>query len=195
MQNWRHHMTHYTPCDVFFFFFCLSGDAEPHLSTVLLNSSPFSSSSFSSSSPLAGTNAWCGFKVSELHLRPWLLVIASHIAGKGMGMCVQRLGGWGKGECVQGGVREQPSTVSEDDTYNEEYSWYVILIIPLTPPWNLMLFDSPKQWWFVCARARVCLKLQASMSYSLTVCVTSGWSRNLNMFNVTFSNNMSSSLV
>ena len=42
----------------------------------------------------------------------------------------------------EGGVSEEAQAVSEDDTHNEEYSGCVILIIPLTPPRNLMLFDS-----------------------------------------------------
>lgn len=48
----------------------------------------------------------------------------------------------------KGGVSEEAQAVSEDDTHNEEYSGCVILIIPLTPPCNLMLFDSAQQpWW------------------------------------------------
>lgn len=44
-------------------------------------------------------------------------------------------------------VIEDPQPVSEDDTHNEEYSGCVILIIPLTPPRNLMLFDSAQEPW------------------------------------------------
>lgn len=36
--------------------------------------------------------------------------------------CAKVGGVGGKGSVCRGGVREQPSTVSEDDTYNEEYS-------------------------------------------------------------------------
>lgn len=73
-------------------------------------------------------------------------------------MCAR---GWRRG-C---GVSEEAQPVSEDDTHNEEYSGCVILIIPLTPPRNLMLFDSAQQqWWrsvcgctFVCASMGLCM--------------------------------------
>lgn len=84
------------------------------------------------------------------------------------------LSGWGRfcvrvcvcqGWRVRGGVNEEAQTVSEDDTHNEECRGCVILIIPLTPPHNLILFDSAQQpWWrsslvctFVCAGMCVCV--------------------------------------
>lgn len=60
-------------------------------------------------------------------------------------MCVFLRGGVTLGE--RGHVKEDSQTVSEDDTHNEEYSGCVILIIPLTQPPNLMLFDSSQQPW------------------------------------------------
>lgn len=46
-----------------------------------------------------------------------------------------------------GGVSGEAEPVSEDDTHNEECSGCVILIIPLTPPCDLMLFDSAQKPW------------------------------------------------
>lgn len=43
------------------------------------------------------------------------------------------------------GVGEGARAVSEDDMHNEGYSGCVILIIPLTPPCKLMLFDGAQQ--------------------------------------------------
>lgn len=60
-------------------------------------------------------------------------------------MCVFLRGGVTLGE--RGDVTEDSQTVSEDDTHNEEYSGCVILIILLTQPPNLMLFDSSQQPW------------------------------------------------
>lgn len=92
--------------------------------------------------------------------------------GKIRGVCVCK--GWGTlGE--KGGLKEEAQIVSEDDTHNEEYGGCVILIIPLTPPSNLILFDSSRQAWWksVCMHVCVCVCVFVSRHLSLTVFVAS----------------------
>lgn len=78
-------------------------------------------------------------------------------------------------EGVRGGVSKEAQPISEDDTHNEEYSGCVILIIPLTPPCNLMLFDSAQQPWcsvcmYICVCAMVAYVYESASKQSHNVC-------------------------